>query len=91
VYGRPTLEALELAQRGEIDLGGCMVNGDSPGWRCSQCGERHGSNELLRELKERESKRTPISNWREDDARKKQLKKQRQEILKSRLREPRKP
>jgi hypothetical protein len=68
-----------------------MVNGDSPGWRCPQCGERHGSTEWLRELKEREAKREPVANWREEYARKKQAKKERQEILKSRLREPKKP
>jgi len=42
VYGRPAPVALELAARGEIVLGGCIVGRDSPRWQCSICRHRWG-------------------------------------------------
>ena len=38
LYGYPTREAMEAAKRGEIALGGCVVHGDDPQWRCAGCG-----------------------------------------------------
>jgi hypothetical protein len=33
-YGKPTLETLKKADRGELILGGCMVSSDFPRYRC---------------------------------------------------------
>lgn len=38
VYGLPTLEIFEAAERGELRLGGCLVSGDDPAWHCKACG-----------------------------------------------------
>ena len=40
VYGLPTSEACEAEERGEIALGGCMVEFDGPTHACTACGER---------------------------------------------------
>ncbi|GAB3345377.1 hypothetical protein GCM10027300_03380 [Modestobacter lapidis] len=38
VYGLPSAEALEAAERGEIVLAGCLMEaGPSPRWACSHC------------------------------------------------------
>jgi hypothetical protein len=37
VYGLPTAEAFEAAQRGGIALGGCLVGDESPGFECRNC------------------------------------------------------
>lgn len=37
-YGMPTEEAFEASQRGEIALGGCCIDDDSPERRCLKCG-----------------------------------------------------
>jgi hypothetical protein len=36
-YGEPTSEAWELARAGMVFLGGCVVTGDDPAWRCRSC------------------------------------------------------
>ena len=38
LYGYPTNEAFEAAQRGEIALGGCIVGDESPDFECRGCG-----------------------------------------------------
>lgn len=38
MYGFPTPEAVEAADRGEVEIGGCIVEDDNPTWRCRQCG-----------------------------------------------------
>jgi hypothetical protein len=38
VYGYPSREAVEMATRGEIALGGCRIEGDEPTHRCRACG-----------------------------------------------------
>ncbi len=40
VYGHPTEDAWEAAQRGELAIGGCMREWDAPKWRCLAC--NHG-------------------------------------------------
>jgi rubrerythrin len=41
-YGLPDFsEELERAlDAGEVVLGGCVVTGDDPSWRCVECGHR---------------------------------------------------
>ena len=38
VYGLPSKDVLERAQRGEVILGGCFVTEEHPQWRCRDCG-----------------------------------------------------
>lgn len=38
VYGLPTEEAFESARRGEIALGGCIIDFDNPTLACTSCG-----------------------------------------------------
>ena len=42
LYGYPTREASERADRGEVSLGGCVVGDESPKWECRTCGTRWG-------------------------------------------------
>ncbi len=37
LYGYPTHEAFEAAERGEIRLGGCVVGDESPDYACPTC------------------------------------------------------
>lgn len=37
LYGEPTLEALQVSERGEVVLGGCCISPDSPEWACLEC------------------------------------------------------
>ena len=37
LYGLPTEEAMAAAERGEIALGGCLVDPGNPDWRCRSC------------------------------------------------------
>ncbi len=39
LYGLPSREGFEAAERGELALGGCTVTGDDPQLRCAGCGE----------------------------------------------------
>ncbi len=43
LYGSPTLEGFEMVQRGERELGGCVVSHDSPMWACKACQQRFGN------------------------------------------------
>jgi hypothetical protein len=90
VYGKPTLNALKRANSGDVELGGCIVTADSPAWKCSQCGERHGTNEWLQELKRHEPSNEERAEWLQEQARRKQAKQERQRVLKARLRDPKK-
>ena len=38
IYGYPTSEAGEDAEKGFVRLGGCDINEDSPQWHCKNCG-----------------------------------------------------
>ncbi|MBN1321632.1 MAG: hypothetical protein JXA87_12420 [Thermoleophilia bacterium] len=40
LYGLPTREAFELADGGELVLGGCTVTGLNAHWACSTCGRQ---------------------------------------------------
>jgi hypothetical protein len=42
MYGYPMPEAMEAAERGEIELGGCCVGERDPQKYCRACGERFG-------------------------------------------------
>ena len=37
VYGYPSAELFEQAERGELRLGGCMIGDESPDYACSAC------------------------------------------------------
>jgi YgiT-type zinc finger domain-containing protein len=40
VYGNPGPNLAEAAARGEIELGGCIIQAENPAWKCRACGER---------------------------------------------------
>lgn len=42
LYGEPSNEGFEAAERGELVLGGCCINidGENPEWQCTHCGTR---------------------------------------------------
>lgn len=40
LYGMPSVEAFEMAERGEIVLGGCCIEPDSPERQCTACGHQ---------------------------------------------------
>ena len=42
VYGFPSTEMFEASQRGDVALGGCVVEASSPTWRCTACGLEWG-------------------------------------------------
>lgn len=42
VYGLPGREAFEAEQRGELVLGGCVIEEGAPTHQCVECGERWG-------------------------------------------------
>jgi len=37
MYGMPSPEAFEAAQRGEFAIGGCIVQPGNPDWECRSC------------------------------------------------------
>ena len=45
LWGLPDQEAMELAERGLVALGGCMVMADEPTLVCRACGAHWGSDE----------------------------------------------
>jgi hypothetical protein len=47
LYGMPTHEAFEAAERGEIVLGGCCVSDTNPTRHCKDCGQGFGGGILL--------------------------------------------
>ena len=40
LYGRPTQEAMDEVDRGEIVLGGCFLMPDQADWECTTCGHQ---------------------------------------------------
>lgn len=40
VYGLPSSQAFEVEERGEIVLGGCLIEEDAPTRACKECGAR---------------------------------------------------
>lgn len=44
MYGYPAnaKAAFEAAERGELVIGGCVIDDDNPIWSCGDCGERYG-------------------------------------------------
>jgi hypothetical protein len=38
-YGFPSVEMMEAAERGEIQLGGCAIQEEDPSFACAACGE----------------------------------------------------
>lgn len=38
LYGLPTEESFEKAEKGKLILGGCTITGHSPQWGCVKCG-----------------------------------------------------
>jgi hypothetical protein len=38
VYGLPSPELTEAAERGEVALGGCVIRDDGPNRQCHSCG-----------------------------------------------------
>jgi hypothetical protein len=41
-YGYPSPEMMDAAERGEIELGGCIIEEGAPGRRCRRCGQAPG-------------------------------------------------
>jgi len=39
-YGYPNANLMDAAERGEVILGGCIVDDGNPRWQCTQC---HGT------------------------------------------------
>lgn len=37
LYGSPSFEMFEAAERGEIELGGCVIDGNQPERKCLSC------------------------------------------------------
>lgn len=42
-YGYPSEEMFREAQEGRIALGGCIISGNNPEWRCNACGHEFRS------------------------------------------------
>ncbi len=43
VYGLPSQEMQLAESEGSIALGGCVVEGDDPAYKCRECGETFGT------------------------------------------------
>ena len=43
LYGLPSQEMFDAENKGEIALGGCVIQGDDPAFLCRECGERFGT------------------------------------------------
>lgn len=41
-YGYPSHDMFEASERGELALGGCMIEADSPEWHCRRCSHEWG-------------------------------------------------
>lgn len=39
LVGRPTPEGLEMLNRGEAVMGGCLIEENMPDWKCADCGD----------------------------------------------------
>ena len=42
LYGLPSAEGFAMVERGEVMLGGCVIDASSPKWACKSCGESFG-------------------------------------------------
>lgn len=42
LYGYPLGKMVEAFERGEAEIGGCIVSGDDPRWLCKKCDFRWG-------------------------------------------------
>jgi hypothetical protein len=42
VYGHWGVDDFEASRRGEVMIGGCVMELGMPRWHCRQCGERYG-------------------------------------------------
>lgn len=42
IYGEPSPELAERAERREVVLGGCLITGHDPAWDCADCTNRFG-------------------------------------------------
>ena len=42
VYGMPGSELAEACERGEVELGGCVIGDCDPEWHCKRCGHQWG-------------------------------------------------
>jgi hypothetical protein len=40
VYGFPSYDTFEAADRGEVAIGGCVIEADNPRWGCPACEHR---------------------------------------------------
>ena len=43
LYGFPTCDMFEAAERGDVGIGGCVVTGEDPEWLCRACDKRFGA------------------------------------------------
>lgn len=43
VYGYPSSDMFAADERGQVELGGCILWGDDPQWYCRPCGHRWGN------------------------------------------------
>ena len=41
LYGEPSPEMMDAADRGEVVLGGCCISADGPDYQCPVCGQRY--------------------------------------------------
>jgi hypothetical protein len=46
LYGYPSTQAYEAAARGELLLGGCILEPTNPRWSCRSCGRRFNSGDV---------------------------------------------
>jgi DNA-directed RNA polymerase subunit RPC12/RpoP len=42
VYGMPGPDLVEAYERGEVELGGCVIGENDPEWHCKKCGHDWG-------------------------------------------------
>ncbi len=42
VYGLPSYELAEEVRLGKVALGGCVITGKDPEWRCAKCDHEWG-------------------------------------------------
>lgn len=43
-YGVPTAKTMDAVERGEVMLGGCCINEDTPEWQCVKYGQHYKKN-----------------------------------------------
>jgi len=47
VYGEPDSETTKAWERGEVELGGCLVTGNDPTHECRACTKEFGASDEL--------------------------------------------